>query len=239
MKNTFLRAEWRKLILVNYIIDPEILKPYLPYKTELDLWEGKCYVSLVAFMFKNTTVKGMKLPFHINFEEANLRFYVKHKTEDGEWRRGVVFIKEIVPKAIITFIANTLYNEHYETLEMKHNIIEEVENIKVSYQWKNKNHWDKIEVKAENNAIIFEENSEVDFITEHYWGYTKVSEKKTSEYEVAHPSWKTYNVWDYNLDIEFGELYGKDFKFLNNQKPISIMLAEGSEISVGDKRNIY
>ena len=236
MNNTFLKAEWRKLILVNYVIDPEILKPYLPCKTELDLWQGKCYVSLVAFMFKNTRVKGLKLPFHINFEEANLRFYVKHKTEQGEWRRGVVFIKEIVPKAIITFVANTLYSEHYETLKMKHNILEEVENIKVSYQWYNKTHWDNVTVKANSKAIAFKEDSEADFITEHYWGYTKINENKTSEYEVAHPTWKTYNVWDYSLDIKYKELYGEDFDCLNTIKPVSVMLAEGSEISVGNKR---
>lgn len=238
MKNKFLTAEWKNLILTNYIVDPEILKPFLPYKTELDLWEGKCYVSLVAFMFKNTKVKGIKLPFHINFEETNLRFYVKHKTVTGEWRRGVVFIKEIVPKAIISFIANTLYSENYQTMQMKHSFIEEVENLKIAYQWKNKSHWDKIEVKAENKAISFKEGSETDFITEHYWGYTKVSNTKTSEYEVAHPSWKTYPIWDYNIDIQFGKLYGKEFKFLNDQEPISVMLAQGSEISVGNKRTI-
>ena len=238
MKNKFLTAEWRKLILVNFVVEPELLKPYLPFKTVLDLWEGKCYVSIVAFMFKNTKVKGLQLPFHINFEEANLRFYVKHQTKNGKWRRGVVFIKEIVPKPIITFVANTLYSEHYQTLEMKHSFIEEVENIKVSYQWKNKNRWDKIEVKAENKAIDFENGSEADFITEHYWGYTKVSKTKTTEYEVEHPKWKTYNVWDYNMDIKFGELYGTDFKFLNQKEPISIMLAEGSEISVGSKNTI-
>ena len=238
MKKTFLTAEWRKLILVNYVIDPEILKPYLPYKTEIDLWEGKCYVSLVAFMFKNTKVMGMKLPFHVNFEEANLRFYVKHKTKDGEWRRGVVFIKEIVPKAIITFVANTIYKEHYQTMEMKHKTIEEIENIQVSYSWKNNDHWDKVSVKADNKAVDFKENTEVEFITEHFWGYTKINKEKTSEYEVAHPKWSLYNVWDYSLDINFEQLYGKSFSFLKELKPKSIMLAEGSEISVGNKRII-
>ena len=102
MKDIFLKAEWRNLIMVNYCIDADILKPYIPYKTELDLWNNKCYISLVGFMFLNTKVKGLKIPFHTNFEEVNLRFYVKYK-EDNIWKRGVVFIKEIVPKPALTF----------------------------------------------------------------------------------------------------------------------------------------
>ena len=92
---SFLNAEWRKLILANYEIDPNILKKYIPAHTELDIWNGRCYVSLVGFMFVNTKMLGMKIPFHINFEEVNLRFYVKHKSK-GEYKRGVVFIKEII-----------------------------------------------------------------------------------------------------------------------------------------------
>ncbi|RYG04007.1 MAG: DUF2071 domain-containing protein, partial [Chitinophagaceae bacterium] len=86
-QSVFLQAEWRKLIMANYVVNPELLRKYLPYKTELDLWEGNCFVSLVGFMFLNTTVKGFKIPFHINFEEVNLRFYVRHKS-NGEWKRG-------------------------------------------------------------------------------------------------------------------------------------------------------
>ena len=234
MKKPFLTAEWRKLILVNYAIDPEILKKYLPNQTELDLWEGKCYVSLVGFMFLNTKVKGCKLPGHVNFEEVNLRYYVKHQKDD-EVRRGVGFIKEIVPKPIITTVARTIYKEPYQTLPMKHNWIED-NVLSVDYSWKLNNKWNSVGVKAENDPLSFNENSEADFITEHYWGYTKISDSKTNEYEVKHPPWKVYNVVDSSIDVDFGATYGSDFEFLNEQKPISIMLAEGSEISVGNKR---
>ena len=116
---SFLRAEWRKLALANYVIDPERLAPHVPAGTELDLWQGKCYLSLVGFMFVNTRLLGVKVPFHVNFEEVNLRFYVRRR-EGSEWRRGVVFIKEIVPKPALTWVANTIYREHYETLPMEH-----------------------------------------------------------------------------------------------------------------------
>src|SRR5688500_2284903 len=115
MKKVFLEAEWRKLAMANYCVDKKILAKYLPYDTEIDIWEDKCYVSLVGFMFLNTKLKGIKIPFHSNFEEVNLRFYVRHKCT-GEWKRGVVFIKEIVPLPTLTFVANTIYKENYETM---------------------------------------------------------------------------------------------------------------------------
>jgi uncharacterized protein len=95
----FLYAEWRKLALFNYTIAPEALQPFMPYGTELDLWNGKCYISLIGFMFKNTRVLGLPIPGHINFEEVNLRFYVKRKV-NGEWRRGVVFILRVFRFAV-------------------------------------------------------------------------------------------------------------------------------------------
>ena len=116
---SFLKAEWRKLAMFNYVVDPKVLEPYVPPGTELDEFEGKCYVSLVGFMFQNTKLLGIKVPFHINFEEVNLRFYVRRR-EGVYWKRGVVFIKELVPKPAITFVANTIYKEHYETVRMDH-----------------------------------------------------------------------------------------------------------------------
>ncbi len=234
---SFLKAEWRKLALANYAIPPTKLKPYLPMGTELDLWQGNCYVSLVGFKFVNTRVLGIKVPFHVNFEEVNLRFYVK-RYEAGEWKRGVVFIKEIVPKAAITFVANTLYKENYETLPMKHLWDENKEEQIVAYEWLKNKKWNKFSIRAAKASTTISPASETEFITEHYWGYAKINNKKTNEYEVTHPKWNTYEVLDYEIDVDFSAVYGPSFAFLNNQQPTSVMLAEGSEITVENKRTI-
>lgn len=234
---SFLKAEWRKLAIANYAIDPAVLQKYIPDKTELDLWNNTCYVSLIGFMFKNTKVLGLKVPFHIDFEEVNLRFYVKY-FENNQWKRGVVFIKELVPKSALSFVANAFYDEHYQTVPMSHKWELIDENIKVTYHWKYNNNEQKISVLAENNLQEILPNSETEFITEHYWGYTKVNENKTFEYEVTHPKWQTYNVKEYEINVDFGLVYGDDFAFLNNLKPNSVMLAEGSEITVENKKTI-
>ena len=239
MATTFLDAEWRKLLMANYAIDAKILQKYVPHNTEIDYWNANCYVSLVGFMFLNTKMLGIKIPFHINFEEVNLRFYVRYK-EGDKWRRGVVFIKEIVPKIMLSLVANTLYREHYETMPMKHfwetnkNENKE-ETLTVEYSWK-KDKWHSLKVIADAKLSKIEDESEEEFITEHYWGYTKFNDKKTSEYGVEHPKWDIYKVKEYFIDIDFEQIYGEDFKFLQDLKPTSVFLAEGSQIKVNSKR---
>lgn len=230
-KSVFLLAEWRKLALANYVVDKEILLKYLPPFTELDDWQGKYYVSLVGFMFINTRLKGFNIPFHSTFEEVNLRFYVKYKDEIGLWKRGVVFIKEIVPKPAITFIANTIYKENYQTLPMRHLWVENNNELIVEYAWKTSS-WNTFSVTAATQSKIIAVGSEEEFITEHYWGYTKIDSNKTSEYGVEHSRWEVYPIKNYMIEVDFGANYGEDFDFLNNIKPNSVMLAEGSPISV-------
>lgn len=234
---SFLHAEWRKLALANYVIDPQILTEYVPAKTELDSWNGNCYVSLVGFMFVNTRMLGLKIPFHVNFEEVNLRFYVRYK-DQGVWKRGVTFIKEIVPKPALTLVANTLYKEHYQTMPMRHIWEQREDSQRVVYEWKYKSQWQSFALTTEAKPSSIDLGSEAEFITEHYWGYTKVNETKTFEYEVTHPKWQQYHVKEFQIEVDFGAVYGEKFSFLTNQEPSSVMLAEGSEITVEGKRRI-
>lgn len=236
MSKTFLQAEWRKLVIANYALDQKTLEPYLPYKTEFDLWKGTCYVSLVGFMFENTTVKGFRMPFHTRFEEVNLRFYVRYR-DAAEWKRGVVFIKEIVPKPALTWVANTIYGENYETMPMDHLWEITDGSLSVAYKWKKKR-WNSIQVTADPKPHRMEPGSEAEFIAEHYWGYTKRAERRTSEYQVEHPSWQIYDTKTYSIDVDFGGVYGRSFEFLKNETPLSVFLAEGSEIEVKEGKVI-
>lgn len=237
-KNSFMHAEWNDLVFINYEINPQFLIKYLPKGTELDLFNGKCYLSLIGFMFENVKIKGIKIPFHINFEEVNLRFYVK-RNDNGIWKRGVVFIKEIVPKHAITLVANTLYNEQYQTLPMRHERTF-TENQRIfKYEWKKNNQWNSISVKTATEPIAIPENSEAEFISEHYYGYTISPSKKTVEYEVTHPKWQQYQVIDYTVKVDFEGIYGKEFAFLQDLTPASCFVAKGSKITIESKKVLY
>jgi uncharacterized protein YqjF (DUF2071 family) len=235
MNSHFLHAAWNNLIMANYVVPQELLAPYIPNKTELDLFEGKAFVSLVGFMFLNTKILGLSIPFHINFEEVNLRFYVKYN-DHGNWKRGTVFIKEIVPRAAISFVANNLYGEKYATMKMKHFHTIRDNEIETCYEWKCKDQWNKLSVLSENKSVPVKINSQEEFIAEHYWGYTKYSKTKTFEYEVKHPRWEIFNVLSSTVNCDFKGIYGDEFSLLDNSRPYSVFMAKGSEIKVHHKK---
>lgn len=228
----FLKAEWRKLVMFNYAVEPSLLLPYVPPHTQLDLWNNTCYVSLVGFMFLNTRVKGLKIPFHVNFEEINLRFYVTYNDSEYGLKRGVVFIQEIVPKFMISWVANTLYREHYITLAMNHSWDIREDSMTIRYGLNKGGKLYDFSVEAKNQPVDLVKDSEAEFITEHFWGYAKWNNETSNEYEVGHPRWQTYPVTNHHLNFDFGSIYGKEFQFLNQINPTSVFLAEGSEIFV-------
>ena len=238
MPKPFLTAEWRNLLMANYPIDPSILKPYLPCHTELDTFNGINYVSLVGFLFANTKLLGLPIPFHRTFEEVNLRFYVRYK-EEQKWKRGVVFLKEIVPKHMISLVANSLYGENYTTHAMKHSFTYSEKGFEVGYHWKVDKSWNYLNATAGKNASALIEGSEEEFITEHYWGYTFINDRSSGTYQVEHPRWNVHRVIDYNIFCEGTKLYGVAFGETLRLKPSSIFLAEGSPISVMKGSKIF
>ena len=234
---SFLTASWRKLCFANYAIDPEILKPYVPAHTELDFFEGKCYVSLVGFLFDDVKLKGFTIPFHKRFEEINLRFYVKYF--DGKrWKRGTVFLSEIVRKPAIAWVANTLYNEQYSVYKMhyKHDLTDE-ENF-FSYGLDFEENWQLFQVATAPKTVKYAPGSITEFITEHFWGYSKKNDEETWEYEVRHPLWEAYEVLDWEINFDFGKIYGEHFNILSKRDPDSIQCMEVSAISIEGKKLI-
>lgn len=228
----FLTAEWRKLIMLNYQVDPEILLPYLPAGTQLDFWQGKCFVSIVGFRFLQTAIKGIKFPFHTNFEEINLRFYVTFN-ENGVKKRGVVFVSEIVPKPAIVFIANNLYGEKYSSRRMSYNWKSESNLFTADYRFKEKNRWNSFSVQADlSQPFRAQQGSLEEFITEHYWGYANRNTTKTVEYAVEHPSWDLYPIVNQCIDIDFETAYGSAFAHLTHKQPDNALIAEGSEVLI-------
>jgi uncharacterized protein len=223
----FLTAKWHDLIMVNYEVPRSLLKPRLPLGTELDLEDGRCYVSLVGFMFLDVRVFGFLVPFHINFEEVNLRFYVT-RTIDDEVRRGVVFVKEIVPRSAIALVARTLYDEPYQALSMWN----KRDDRSVEYGWSEKGVRNTISVPRGAKIGIPDPGSHAEFIIEHYWGYTKRKGNRTDEYKVEHPKWDLFEAGDVKVDVDFKTVYGDEFAFLSDAKPYSVLLAHGSEVAV-------
>ena len=229
----FLSARWEYLAMFNYEVDIAVLQPHLPPYTEIDLFNGKAIISVVGFLFNNTKVMGIKWPGFINFEEVNLRYYIKY-FDGKKWRRGVGFISEIVPQFLVAGMANLFYNEHYSTAKMNHTISFENNVLQATYRWKKKNQdWNSMWLKADTVLQDIHPGSEEEFIFEHYYGYNKLNSKTSIEYSLEHPRWQVYPVKDYKLNCDVEKIYGAAFvPFIENVQPVSVFLAKGSDVQV-------
>lgn len=231
-----LKGEWRKLLMMNYEADPALLVKYVPAYTELDNWNGRHFVSLVGFLFQDTRFLGVKVPFHINFPEINLRIYLRRINDKK--KKGVLFIREFIQKPAITVIANNLYREHYKTIPIKHTWLKDESGLVVNYSWKNNAEWNVMEAGAGLDLYDIEAGSEEEFLTQREWGFSPGGENKTFEYRVTHPMWQLYPLKYYNLNCDFGKIYGEDFAFMNMAGPSSVLLAEGSAIKIYNKQRV-
>jgi uncharacterized protein len=226
----FLTAEWRHLVMLNYEVPPSLLRPWVPAGTELDEWNGTTYVSVVGFLFLDTRVLGIRIPFHVDFEEVNLRFYVRRRGPEG-WRRGVVFVREIVPRWAIAAVARTLYNEQYSSMPMRHRVELERSGT-VRYEWRHHRRWCHLSARVQGEPAPLAEGSEAEFIAEHYWGYARQRDGATVEYAVEHPRWNAWQAAEAELDADVAALYGREFADALSGPPRSAFVADGSPIVV-------
>jgi len=236
----FLKATWRYLPFANFKVDPSFLQEYVPKGCRLQVRDGKADISVVGLRFENTRILGIPVPGHINFSEINLRIYVEGY-KNGELKPGVSFIKEIVSKPIITWVANNLYDEHYDTMPIDYELQPSGKlhpvNERITYSWKPKDQWMRFSIDYDPKELNIVDNSNEQFILERYYGFSE-QRGKTSCYEVKHASWNYHKVEDYKLQLDFEQTYGSNFAMLNQLQPDSVMMAQGSRIGIGKKSKL-
>lgn len=245
---TFLSAEWRDLVMLNYEVDGDLLRRFVPSAVALDSFGGTTLVSLVGFRFVHTRIWGVPIPFHCNFDEVNLRLYVQRRKGE-EVRRGVVFIREIVPRVAIAIVARLAYNEPYVRLPMKHSIRHETRAnsrggdrggpaISAQYSWRLKAGWSRVYAEASGAPVLPQEGSLEQYVTEHYWGYGAQREGECLEYQVKHVPWRVWSATKAGFDGDVAPLYGPDLARVLRGRPHSAFLAEGSPVTVLTGRQI-
>jgi uncharacterized protein len=220
--------------MLNFIVDPALLQRLVPAGTDLDTWERRTFVSLVGFQFIDTRILGVPVPAHRSFEEVNLRFYVRRNV-DGEVRRGVTFIRELVPRFAIAAAARGIYNEPYRVVPMRHRFgapRSDGAPESIEYAWKKRSEWVRINCAPVAEGVLPAEESHEKFITERSWGYTRQRDGGTIEYEVTHPRW---HVWPLRAHMIIGNLeptYGESFASLMRRPAPSAFFADGSRVTV-------
>jgi uncharacterized protein YqjF (DUF2071 family) len=231
----FLTAQWRHLLMLNYQVEPDLLEPLVPRGTELDLWQDRALVSLVGFRFLKSRLRGWAIPFHQDFAEVNLRLYVRRPTPDG-WRRGVVFLREIVAKPAVSWVANAVYEEKYLTTPLSYRVQVPASATdrtgRCEYAWRYGGRRYQMSADFHGLPKPLTPGSEEEFIAEHYWGYTRRSDGSTSEYLVEHRPWKCWSVDAAEFTGDAAAIYGGAFAEVLRQSPSSAFVLDGSEVSV-------
>jgi uncharacterized protein YqjF (DUF2071 family) len=216
--------------MLNYVVDPAVVSQFVPAGTEVDYENGETFVSVVGFLFLDTRLLGLPIPLHRDFEEVNLRFYVRRKSADT-WRRGVVFIRELVPRRAIALVARACYGENYFALPMKHEIEHLDSNLTVEFSWRRGRKWESLKMSAIGESQAIPAGNHAEFITEHYWGYTSLR-SGCGEYRVEHPRWKIWNATSFEFNADVTTLYGEQFAETLNRPPRSAFIADGSPITI-------
>jgi uncharacterized protein len=232
MKPTFLTADWRYLAMLNYEVDPAVLAAHVPMGTELDDYNGRHFISLVGFLFLDTHVLSLPAFFHQNFEEVNLRFYAR-RNAGGDRHRGVVFLREMVPRPLVAEMAKLTYNEPYRTVPMRHTLVETHGELQsVEYQFGGPSELCRMTLHVDSLLERLSEGSPEEFLSHRQWGYTRQRDGGTIEYRVEHPRW---NVWPnarWELDGPLREFYDEPFAGIISKGPASAFIAEGSAVAV-------
>ena len=244
-ERVFLTAQWRALAMLNWQVPSEMLDPYVPRGTELDFHQGETYVSIVGFMFLDTRLLGVPIPFHRTFEEVNLRFYLRREVA-GEVYRGVAFIREVVPRWAVSTVARWAYNEQYVCLPMNSkreryaldSTVSTQSAPRVEYAWRHRGSWCGIQMQCDGQRQSLIPGSEEEFIAEHYWGYSRQRDGSTKEFRVEHPPWEYWPAASANLSGPVPQFYAPQFAETLSRPPDSAFLADGSAVKVYQPRRI-
>ncbi len=226
----FLTAVWTDLVLASYAVPDDLLLPLLPPGLSLDKRNGSAWCSLVGFDFSQMRVLGWSVPplFGIcDFPEFNLRFYVR----EGE-RRGVVFVRELVPTPLIALAARLTYNEKYSLARMTSRVTQVGETRRVRHDFALNGQRHTLAVTAHGPPADPPPGSLDNWIKEQGWGFGQTRGGKLIRYRVVHPHWRTYAVQHCDLPLDFEALYGPAWHSLQSRAPDAVTLAEGSHVAI-------
>ncbi len=233
---TFLTTDWLNLLGVTYAVDESLLVPHLPRGTEIDKLDGASRVSLVAFEFRRTRVRGVAIPGHVNFPEINLRFYVRL----GD-KRAVVFIRELVPRPMVALVARLFYNEPYRTIRMRETVVApggaSREQLAVRHDF-GAGLRNRIEAVANPIAVEPEPDSAEYWLTHHDLGVGTGRDGRTRSYLVEHPVWALHEVTELSIEVDFAGIYGEQWGFLADTEPSHVTLAAGSEVRIAPPETV-
>jgi uncharacterized protein YqjF (DUF2071 family) len=222
-----LTAHWTNLVLLTFEAPEAVLRPHIHPALELDRWQGRTHVSLVLLDFEETRVRGIRIPGFVDFPEVNLRTYVRYRD-----RRGVVFIRELVPSRIVAAAARLWYNEPYKAVPLQSSVQHRGGELTVDRRWLARGAAQRVSIRGPAAASLPDQGSATDHFKEHAWGFGRTRGGTLLAYRVEHPRWAVRQVEALATTLDFATGYGHEWAFLDSSGPVSTIWAVGSEVAV-------
>jgi hypothetical protein len=214
-------------VFLNFGVDPQLLVGRVPAGTELDFNNGATFLSVVGFLSADTVLIGQPPIRQRLFERVQLSFYVRKRNVD-DWRRGVVVVREIVPRTVAPVLAHIFVGEPLLALSMRHDLVDRGARIAVDYAWRRTSKWEGLSITAEGEVQPIAAGSDEDFIISRPWQYTALA-SRVLEYRIEHPRWRLRSAvsWKFDADV-----FGPEFTETLQGQPLSVFVADGSHIRV-------
>lgn len=209
--------EWHNVIFVHWQVELNELKKFMPKELEIDLFEGKPWISLVAFTLKKIRPRYLPaFPPISNFDEVNFRTYIKK----GD-KPGIYFLSIEGGKKISCKIAKLASGLPYRYAKIKR------ENNQ--YRSANPKTQEGLEMKFAVKNPVTDKNPLDKWLTERY-ALFQDTRHKIREFEIHHPEWPLNNIEVEKLDINYPR-----FKDLIPNDPHKMHYSKGVQVLTWDK----
>jgi uncharacterized protein len=224
----------RFAVFTTYEVDRRVLEPLVPAGTELDPWQGRTFISLVAFEMTDSRLCGVPLPFARAYDQINLRFYVRRPLADGSRRPGVVFLRELVPVPALVVGARLLYRERYERQPVSARVRPPDpaggRPGRAIYRWRRHDQLHRLAVDFAAPLELPAEGTLERFLAERHWSYAAPADGHTREVRFDHPPWRVWQARAARLAPSTAASFGERFERALASEPASAFVAEGSRM---------
>ena len=223
----FLTARWTDVLLLTFAAPLPLIRRLVPAGVEPDLWNGTAHVSLVALGMRQVRVRGWPVPGFTAHLQVNFRTYIRYRGEPGVW-----FIREFVPSRLLAAAAWLTFGEPFGTVPISARVEAHEASVRASYQLERPELGWHVTMTGSRATRVPPPESAEHYFKERVLACRIRRDGTLAVFRVAHPPWEVRDVSAVDYRLDFGFLYGADWRFLNDASPVTAVYATGSDVTV-------
>jgi uncharacterized protein YqjF (DUF2071 family) len=214
-------------VLLTFEAPEELVRAQLPPGVDVDRWSGRAHVSLVALQMVDVRVLGWRIPGFTAHPQVNFRVYARQGAH-----AAVSFVRELVPSWLIAAVGRRRYNEPFRTAWIETRVESRADRVQAEYRFGPEGPRYRTAVTGSPQAAVPPETSFEHYLKERTHGCRSDRTGRLQMFRVEHAPWAVREVQTVDYEVDFGQLYGRAWEFLNSSRPVSVIFAVGSDVRV-------